>query len=793
MCKIKLKYIILIVLIGILMFFIMEKTNRKINMDSIPDFITDEEGLYAHAKLGIDSKEAWQRWNSYKGTNAEVGCKYFLLPKSVDDNYIEIYNNYNEDIWVSNINVKPKKICLLKYIEGEKIIVSKGNDTCELIIKKSNADASVFINDTINNYKDYNGEVVCSDLYSFLIKDKRNYVSDIKCTIVNNNEVIDTKLKKIKGRGNSTWYEQEKKPFNITFYNSTTIGNTRSKKFSILSNGCDKTMLRNKIIFDLSNDVGLPYSPNISYIDFYINGDYKGCFLACEKVDMGKNELIKLDDNYEKKNINFNFLVEVDCWNYYYDTFFETNKGYKIVIKNPDLKDLEDDNKKYNYIKETYQKFEDMLYDSDTSLNELEKICDLNSFATMYLIQEFCKNIDGGFSSTFFTYNAEEEKFYAMPIWDCDSTFGEINIIREGYNLSTCNYKGWLIKDAKYNGVVNALGQCFNIKGKTNDGETFEDICKKLWNEKFVPNINIILGKVEPKENLMSIDQYKINCEKALYNNFIKWNIGDFYKCNESRIQKTYNTHYNCEFEYLKDWIEARANWMTDMFNSKTNEEENVNYYLVGDNFGGWENRLEENKIIKNSNGKYSITKTFNANVKYLFKIVDSENEFYNPNFYNPAIFEYCKIDKKYLNAECIFSEDTILTITLDGDYFNLLPTMGKDNTEKCLSFEKKDIYFRNTLNWDSIYYYTEGNYLSEQWPGKKAEFVKKDKDGVDVYRASVEEDKTKIVFNNGGIEEKTEEIDFIKNKDGVVFEPKDYYLFRTFKIYQVEEVENYR
>ena len=78
---------------------------------------------------------------------------------------------------------------------------------------------------------------------------------------------------------------------------------------------------------------------------------------------------------------------------------------------------------KFEFIKSTYQNFENILYNG--TLEELEKIWDIESLAKMYLVQKFGKNCDGGLTSTFFTYNANEGKFYAAPIWDCDSTFGE--------------------------------------------------------------------------------------------------------------------------------------------------------------------------------------------------------------------------------------------------------------------------------------------------------------------------------------------------------------------------------
>ena len=62
------------------------------NPDAYPQFADLSYGaLYAHATLGGDSSETWQRWHKdVKGVNYEDGVRYFFLPSSADDNRVEI-------------------------------------------------------------------------------------------------------------------------------------------------------------------------------------------------------------------------------------------------------------------------------------------------------------------------------------------------------------------------------------------------------------------------------------------------------------------------------------------------------------------------------------------------------------------------------------------------------------------------------------------------------------------------------------------------------------------------------
>ena len=663
---------IIIILIIIVVWIIIKK--YKTNNITTPSFITEPGNLYAHAEIGSKSREAWQKWEECSGANSRDGCRYFFLPSSANDEFVEIYNNYEVSSTISGVNIAPKKSAVVHYVNGEAIKVKIGEEIYSLIVYKSDAEASVYVNDTTGEYESWNGEKITTDFYSFLVQDKRNSVKNSTCCIIDNNGITTNIPKKIKGRGNISWNDEAKKSFNITFNEPTTIGQTTSKKFSIIANASDTTLLRNKIIYDLSNEVELLYTPNISYIDLYINGIFQGNYIASPKVDIGKNSLVFLENNSDKTNTNFNFLVEVDVWNYQNDTYFVTDNGYNIVLKTPDL-DSYDESKpemkeKYNYIKNTYQKLDNSLYKG--TLEELEKICDIDSLATMYLIQEFGKNCDGGFTSTFFTYNAQEEKFYAVPIWDCDAMMGTIDIIKEGYNISTANYKGWLTREATYNGILNPLARPFELQGKTSDGKTFEEICIQKWNEKFVPAINILLGNKVSTEKLKSIDEYAEKYKRTMYNNYVMWNIEWLSPCYSARLDKTYPYTHEGEIQYLKDWIEARSNWMTMNFNKTYQEESQVSYYLTGENLGGFGKISEENKLTQNENGSYSITKSFNANEPYSLIIIDSENQYYKANLYDETTLKYCTIDEISYSAHVTLTEDVQLKITLQGDYFRI-------------------------------------------------------------------------------------------------------------------------
>ena len=170
-------------------FIFFQKDKIQAPSSGKPNFITEDGGLYAHAKCGAKSQDAWVCWDFYSGVNSDSESKYIFLPISADDKKAEIYNNYDNTVTVGNKKIHSRKSAIIDYTEGEKIPVETTNGLYYLIIYKSDAEASVFVNDTKGIYNNYEGKEINSDLYSFLLQDKRNYAQNSNCAIVDKNGI----------------------------------------------------------------------------------------------------------------------------------------------------------------------------------------------------------------------------------------------------------------------------------------------------------------------------------------------------------------------------------------------------------------------------------------------------------------------------------------------------------------------------------------------------------------------------------------------------------------------------
>lgn len=163
----------------------------------------------------------------------------------------------------------------------------------------------------------------------------------------------DDGLKKIKGRGNSTFEASMrlygKYAMNVTFSEKAPLieGCASSKKYSLLANNADETLLRNATVYGIADEIGMPYTPNTRLIDLYDNGNYIGAYVLTEKVEYGKNTLISNAKSADKANedilaagkgINYDNLQQKtatyttsrgNTYTYQYSYTTEANKTYE--------------------------------------------------------------------------------------------------------------------------------------------------------------------------------------------------------------------------------------------------------------------------------------------------------------------------------------------------------------------------------------------------------------------------------------------------------------------------------
>ena len=555
--------------------------------------------LFAHGTSGKgDDNEAWLIWSEQQGN------MYFFLPSSLKSgDEIEIFNAFSSDAVLSisgkNITLKADEITKVKVNNRDTGKVTVNSKTYNCVFSFSSGECAVFANNTDRS------QTGNTDLWSYLTADKEHYVSATAAVTADDGSIVLQDIKKLKGRGNTSWDNagNPKYGFNITFSSAINLGTMEScKKFSLISNFQDASLCRNRFLYDLGDEVNITYASDSRFMDFYVNGEYKGAYMMAQKVDCGKNTLMSDIDEDDYLNYvsgeqdGFQMCLEIGGGGADADEIGFNANNNAVAVKYPGI-GLDDENagKVLEFAKAKFTELYNALRNSATT----EQYVDIDSMAKMYLINEFSKNWDGGSSSVFFVYKKDSSgkwMWYASPVWDYDNSLGNANGVARSlqqwgvndYNLPT----GWFI----------------NKKDKSNlykisySNATVKQRMYKVWFEEFVPAIEKFTDKsgINTGE-LYSKDVYYGYLENQAYNNFFvspmivntgwisdhsslsafsaKYSYdgdgfinGVQFVNNENKRYDQYS--FSGEYDYMVDWARTRAAWISNEFIEGYNSQE---------------------------------------------------------------------------------------------------------------------------------------------------------------------------------------------------------------------------
>ena len=247
---------------------------------------------------------------------------------------------------------------------------------------------------------------------------------DYNCTItiINNGKIENSENSFIKVRGRSSNFASPKKSFRIKFASKQKILDIKGKekKWTLIANHFDRSFLRNFLAFKISDLIGLKFSPRCRPVDVLINGNYRGTYYICDKLEVGKNRLniTKMEEtDITEPNISGGYLLEIDASSRRGggNSIFKTDKGINGKIEYPKEDKITSEQK--TYIVQKLNKFEDEVY------NGILDSIDLESYSKYFLVEEFCADPDHVFSSFYFHKERNDDKFYFGPVWDFDLAF----------------------------------------------------------------------------------------------------------------------------------------------------------------------------------------------------------------------------------------------------------------------------------------------------------------------------------------------------------------------------------
>lgn len=232
----------------------------------------------------------------------------------------------------------------------------------------------------------------------------------------------------IRGRGNYTWRDFDKKPYRIKLADKQPLlGMTKSKHFALLAHADDnKGFMRNTIGFQLSKLIGITWTPTAKPLEVVLNGDYIGLYFLTEtiRVDKDRVNIVEQEDEAtDPMAITGGWLVEID--NYREDPqiiitegdYYNTETAF--TYKTPEVLSSAQE----QFLKEEMERINTLVY-GDKNSDELWKYLDMEALARFYIVQELTDNYES-FHGSCYLYRemGEGEKWYFGPVWDFGSAF----------------------------------------------------------------------------------------------------------------------------------------------------------------------------------------------------------------------------------------------------------------------------------------------------------------------------------------------------------------------------------
>ena len=355
-------------------------------------------------------------------------------------------------------------------------------------------------------------------------------------TITDTNGSVLTDSCQFKVRGNTTAMTHVlKKAFTFKFAKKKNVlGLGSGKKWALLANTFDPTLLRNYLANTTAHELGLNYTSNQRFVELWVDGSYRGCYGIYEPVQEGKDRVnIDIESNDGMKD----FLIEYEASREEEGVTYFNVSGLRFIASEPE----EPNEAQLNYITSTMQNIVDTL--KTGSREDIEEVLDVSSFAKFYILHEYMKTLDFDMSSVYYYY--QDGKLYAGPAWDFDLAAGDTNA-----ELNSTRSR--IAADPE-----GIFGTNKNIYRFICDKEWFldEDRNEYLENYEYFCNVYFDGGL---------LDSAYAEYADIFARNYTPgpWNVSKWWINYGKQPLKTYEEN----FDYLKNWLRTRNVFLTRYF-----------------------------------------------------------------------------------------------------------------------------------------------------------------------------------------------------------------------------------
>lgn len=354
------------------------------------------------------------------------------------------------------------------------------------------------------------------------ITSKDNWASKINITIYDEDGKIDYNDSELqmKGRGNSTW-GYPKKPYALKLNKKEKIlGMSKHKRWCLLANYLDRTMIRNAVAFEVSRKTGLVYTPDGRFVELIVNGIHRGNYYLTEQIKVDKNRvnITDPDDEDLPKEGDYNtrgYIFELDI---YFDEQYKFRSSIfdmPYMFKDPD----EVWASEVSYIKQYVKMMEESIAKINTGSSDYMEYLDAESFADWWLVHEIMTNGEPNHPKSSYMYKDVDGKMFMGPVWDFDwATL--VAIKTTGFEVKNSLYFNRLFQDAQFVKLVKERYAMF--KSGLNEIPAYIDGLKELLRKSDSINYKMWGYTGEPNNDAADYDK-AMNNLKSVYEARIKW------------------------------------------------------------------------------------------------------------------------------------------------------------------------------------------------------------------------------------------------------------------------------
>ncbi|MDD6888716.1 MAG: CotH kinase family protein [Bacteroidales bacterium] len=377
---------------------------------------------------------------------------------------------------------------------------------------------------------------------------EHNIISTIKIISKNGSDILEadgeTRL-----RGNNS-ITHPKKPYRIKFNKKQRPldAPAKAKKWTLINNYGDKTLMRNMIAFDIARQAGMEYVPYIQPVDVILNGEYKGCYQLCDQIEVGEGRVpvneMETTDN-EGDALTGGYLIEVDAYASSELSWFQSQKGIPVTIKSPDDDKITAQQK--TYITDYFNRMESLAYSRyfDDPLRGYRTMLDTNSFLQHFIVGEVSGNTDT-YWSTYMYKKRGDALLYVGPVWDFDIAFEND---KRTYPINSLSNYLSLSGISSAAGSMRTLATLIVSYDKATKKE-LSDLWSKMrrngFSEKYLCDF---------------IDHWAAEMDASQRLNFMRWDILNQAVHENPQVAGSYDG----EIAWVKNYINQRIPWMDNM------------------------------------------------------------------------------------------------------------------------------------------------------------------------------------------------------------------------------------